>query len=100
MAKFALLLFLLAVLPLTLGLPQGHIQSTFDVSSGHNCEPSPALRLIKTSEEEAPEWMSESGILNLIRNNIKFMDVTDYLDLGTRYKYSLHRGKLSYKKKL
>jgi len=95
MVKLASVLSLLAILPLTLGLPQGlpqgHVQSTFDLNFAHNCKPFPELRLIKTSEDGPPEWMTENGVMNLFRSNIKFMDVTDYLELGTHYKFSLAR---------
>ena len=107
MVKFASILSLLAIFPLTLGLPQslprGHVQSTFELNYENNLEPylEESLRLIKTDEDNPPEWMTNGGIMNLIRNNIKFMDVTDYLELGTHYKFSSARGKfyLFFKKK-
>ncbi|CAG8631426.1 291_t:CDS:2, partial [Acaulospora morrowiae] len=43
------------------------------------------LRLIQTSESSY-YWMTEGEILDLIRNKTKFMDITDYRELGTIYK--------------
>ncbi|CAG8681505.1 990_t:CDS:2, partial [Gigaspora margarita] len=49
-------------------------------------------RLIQTSSSTA-EWMTEEQVLGLIRNKIKFMDITDYRSLGTKYKTFKKHGK-------
>jgi hypothetical protein len=91
-------LSLLALLPLTLGSPhcshQKHVKSTFDLNYQTNSEPFlGSLRLIQTGENIEPEWMTENDVMKLKRNNINFMDVTDFLELGTHYKPSSKRGK-------
>lgn len=97
MVKFTLLA-LLALFPLALSAPpcshQKHVKSTFDLNYQTNSEPLfGSLRLIQTGEDKEPEWMTENDVMKLKRNNINFMDVTDYLELGTHYKPSNRRGK-------
>ncbi|CAI2174206.1 6697_t:CDS:2 [Funneliformis geosporum] len=80
----------LLVVPNIQGLPRGHVQSTFELNQHNDIESlSEGFRLIQTSEDKSPIWMSQNEILILFRNNIKFMDVTDYLDLGTHFKPAL-----------
>ncbi|CAB4425049.1 unnamed protein product [Rhizophagus irregularis] len=95
MVKFTLLA-LLALFPLALSAPpcshQKHVKSTFDLNYQTNSEPLfGSLRLIQTGEDKEPEWMTENDVMTLKRNNINFMDVTDYLELGTHYKPSNRR---------
>lgn len=97
MVKFTLL-SLLALIPLTLSSPpcshQNHVKSTFELNYQPNSEPLlGSLRLIQTGEDKEPEWMTENDVMKLKRNNINFMDVTDYLELGTHYKSSSKFGK-------
>ena len=97
MSKFMFIVSLLSVLPLIFGLPLslplGHVQSTFDLNCQHYSSPNfENLRLIQTNEDFVPLWMTEEEIMELRWEDIKFMDVTDYLDLGTRYKTSSVRG--------
>ena len=101
MVKILSIAFLLTVLPLTLGFPQSlprrHVQSTFDLNRNNNFESiTEGFRLIQTSEDQAPEWMDQGEIMTLFRKKIKFMDVTDYLELGTHYKSTLKHGKFSF----
>ncbi|GBB99461.1 hypothetical protein RclHR1_03530008 [Rhizophagus clarus] len=84
------LLSLLALIPLTFSTPcshQKHVKSTFDLNYQTNAEPYlGSLRLIQTSEDKEPEWMTENDVMKLKRMNINFMDVTDFLELGTHLK--------------
>lgn len=43
-------------------------------------------RLVQTSELQAPFWTSEAERLDMLRNNVNYMDITDYMDLGTSLK--------------
>jgi len=43
-------------------------------------------RLIQTSDDYPADWLDESMVLNLIRKGIKFMDITDYTQLGSTIK--------------
>ncbi|CAG8576015.1 9254_t:CDS:2 [Funneliformis caledonium] len=82
-----LVLFAFILLP---NIQSRHVQSTFELNQYNDFESiSEGFRLIQTSEESPPEWMSQGEILTLFRNNIKFMDVTDFLDLGTHLKTTL-----------
>jgi len=38
---------------------------------------SEATRLIKTSEAEPGKWLTQEQILDLVRNRVNFMDITD-----------------------
>src|SRR5688572_30393532 len=101
MVKIFLFSLLLFVPNFVLGfprcLPRRHVQSTFDLNNHNDLDTlSEGLRLIQTSEEKPPEWMNQHEILTLFRNKIKFMDVTDYLELGTHYKFNLKHGKSSF----
>uniref|UniRef100_A0A1D1XTY5 Leucine aminopeptidase 1 n=1 Tax=Anthurium amnicola TaxID=1678845 RepID=A0A1D1XTY5_9ARAE len=81
---------LLPLTSLTFGLPhcsQKHVTSTFELNNQINVESFlESLRLIQTSEDKSPVWMTENEIMELKRSDINFMDVTDYLELGTYYK--------------
>ncbi|CAG8749900.1 6856_t:CDS:2 [Cetraspora pellucida] len=57
--------------------------------------PNEGKRLIQTSPSTS-EWMTEEQVLGLIRKNIKFMDVTDYRSLGTRYKAFKKHGRFQF----
>lgn len=48
-------------------------------------------RLIQTSDTEI-YWVTEDEILKLKRENVKFMDVTDYMELGLIYKEKKAHG--------
>lgn len=41
------------------------------------------MRLVQTAEDAEPFWASEKERLSMFRNDIKFMDITDYQDLGS-----------------
>ncbi|KAG0028455.1 Leucine aminopeptidase 1 [Podila clonocystis] len=43
-------------------------------------------RLVQTSDQQAPFWTSEAERLDMLRNNVNYMDITDYMDLGTSLK--------------
>jgi len=91
MVKLVSILSLLAILPLTFSLPpcshQKHVKSTFDLNYQVNSESLlESLRLIQTAEDRVPEWLTEGEIMKLKRSNINFMDITDYMELGTHYK--------------
>ncbi|KAF9413605.1 Leucine aminopeptidase 1 [Podila epigama] len=43
-------------------------------------------RLIQTSDLKAPYWSTEAERLELLRNNINYMDITDHQDLGASLK--------------
>ncbi|KAG0336383.1 Leucine aminopeptidase 1 [Podila humilis] len=43
-------------------------------------------RLVQTSDKEAPFWTSEAERLQMFRNKINYMDITDHQDLGTSFK--------------
>ncbi|KAF9932794.1 Leucine aminopeptidase 1 [Linnemannia zychae] len=45
----------------------------------HNDE---GMRLVQTAADEAPFWTTEKERLNMFRNSIKYMDITDHQDLG------------------
>ncbi|KAG0303763.1 Leucine aminopeptidase 1 [Dissophora globulifera] len=40
-------------------------------------------RLVQTAEDKAPFWTTEKERLSMIRESIRFMDITDNQDLGT-----------------
>ncbi|RIA92940.1 hypothetical protein C1645_763698 [Glomus cerebriforme] len=92
MVKLVSILSLLAIFPIALSLRhcsqvKTHVKSTFDLNYQDNSESIlENLRLIQTSDDKLPEWMSENEVMKLKRKNINFMDVTDYLELGTYYK--------------
>ncbi|CAG8556130.1 14331_t:CDS:2 [Ambispora leptoticha] len=44
------------------------------------------LRLIQLDEDEPPKWMTVGERMDLYRKKTKFMDITDYPDLGDSYK--------------
>ncbi|KAG9302579.1 hypothetical protein G9A89_007283 [Geosiphon pyriformis] len=56
-----------------------------------NDEDSEDLRLIQTAENKPAVWMTESEIWELFRQRVKFMDITDYEDLGKTFK--INNGK-------
>ncbi|KAF9434152.1 Leucine aminopeptidase 1 [Entomortierella beljakovae] len=48
------------------------------------------IRLIQTSKNKAPFWTTEKQRLELIRENVNFMDITDHQDLGDMTIHSNH----------
>ncbi|KAF9120020.1 Leucine aminopeptidase 1, partial [Mortierella sp. 14UC] len=40
------------------------------------------MRLVQTAADKAPFWTTDKERLNMFRNNIKYMDITDHQDLG------------------
>ena len=43
-----------------------------------------SMRLIMTGEAEAPQWIREGEKLKLRQSGIKYMDITDSVDMGTK----------------
>jgi len=83
---FALLVTVLTVLVAGLRITvQDSIDLTFNPEFQLSNLQNEEKRLIQTSSSTA-EWMTEEQVLGLIRNKIKFMDITDYRSLGTKYK--------------
>ncbi|CAG8602712.1 15124_t:CDS:2 [Acaulospora colombiana] len=85
---------LLAVIPFALVAGEQDAQTfdlTYDSQFQAYASPQDDLRLIQISETEY-RWLTEGQILDLIREKVKFMDITDYTELGTIYKTKKKRG--------
>ncbi|CAG8551449.1 21336_t:CDS:2, partial [Gigaspora rosea] len=96
MIKFLFIALLITVLTvLVAGLRitiQDSIDLTFNPEFQLSNSQNEEKRLIQTSSSTA-EWMTEEQVFGLIRNKIKFMDITDYRSLGTKYKAFKKHGR-------
>ncbi|CAG8572778.1 19283_t:CDS:2, partial [Dentiscutata erythropus] len=89
MIKFSFVILLATILTVLVAGLRIKIQDSIDLTYSSEFQLSnlqnEEKRLIQTSPFKS-EWMTEEQVWGLIRNKIKFMDITDYSSLGTHYK--------------